>query len=1310
VLLLTACPSTTGPSDETLASFGLSLPASVADGEAFTLSVEAVGSEGTSPFTGFSGTVDLSVSEGALEPGTVQVSNGTGSVQATLTGASGDVTITASNGDASGTGTLNVGQGALRQLPGAPEEPAAEAVPERDFEARPEDYSTDHPELGGAFVSFNTLLLAFESDVTVGQANDLLTQIDAEIVGGLPGVEGEAEGILMLRVPTETHADMIALLETLRQDDRVMHAVQDALLETNEIPQPNGGTPAGWTWESTPDGGNFGLELTRVPQMWNLNGAIRKAGGATVTGVLDVGFADTHEDLTYDENQTPGNPATHGTHVVGTIGADYDNGVGVDGVNPFADLVVRTRDASLIGGSTTLDVRESFGEAHIFGFFDLVRDRPELRVVNISLGYNWGPAGIDQDANASVQTLVEQQGALFGLGLVLNVLLNDDFDSLEDFPLVAVAAGNDSDSGFGTQDARWANPFAYAGLELDVDNVVVVESVANDVGNTGGADRSDFSNVGGDISAPGTDVLSTDLFDGYTTLSGTSMATPHVTGLISYLLTLEPSLSHGEVRDLLTSNAVAVAGGASDRMDAYASALDIDRVQGGDAVLRKLLDIDDGTIDGNQRVLVGTSTDFTGEDADGDGGIGDGDVDMADFRRFRDWLLQVEDPADLDLDGSATHPKKDVNGNGQVEGPSDENTYPRADFNGDGQLSRTATRYVPGAVDATLTDLGVLQTRFSDANYAAGDLPALLDSGDLEIWPRRCLDRSDVVRVESEIREFEVTVESRTHEPGSGPRQVYTASVDVEGGGYTAAVQAIDGSGQVVFEAEEFFPFAPGSDAFWDPVCSEGAPEPPGGPGGESWGDPHQITFDGLKYDFQAVGEFVFLESDGSGPTIQVRQEPWGGSNRVSVNTAVATRVDGVRAGIYADEDPPLRVDGTPTTVPDGGSETLGSGAVFRDGNTYTFVYTNDMLFQVRVRSGRMDLKVFLAPGQAGNVAGLLGDADGDPDNDIARRDGFVFTPPVAYEDMYTDTDTFDESWRISPAESLFDYGPGEDTATFTDTSLPVAFASTGDLEPGAYADAEATCRDAGVTNAIVLDACILDVAVTGDAGFAADAAVAGTPQKQLAVTPETYEIALLRSDDTAAADAFEAGLEARGFAVTQVLIGSTESSNATLLDDYAALVIDTSSGNADDWEGREKVVNAVAQSGSPVIGIGEGGGHYFDQVGSPFGWLHTWYANGTEIAITSPLHPVLAGPRAVSTASGRVAVASSQTGFLAVYLPDPASSIELVGRQSNDQTHYPVVLDRTRREGFWGFYDVPSSYTSDGWNALANLINYLID
>ena len=50
--------------------------------------------------------------------------------------------------------------------------------------------------------------------------------------------------------------------------------------------------------------------------------------------------------------------------------------------------------------------------------------------------------------------------------------------------------------------------------------------------------------------------------------------------------------------------------------------------------MKMLIDIDDGTIDGNQRVHAESGTDFVTEDSDGDGGRGDGTIDMSDFRRW----------------------------------------------------------------------------------------------------------------------------------------------------------------------------------------------------------------------------------------------------------------------------------------------------------------------------------------------------------------------------------------------------------------------------------------------------------------------------------------------------------------------------------------------------------------------------------------------------------------------------------------------------------------------------------------------------
>jgi hypothetical protein len=111
------------------------------------------------------------------------------------------------------------------------------------------------------------------------------------------------------------------------------------------------------------------------------------------------------------------------------------------------------------------------------------------------------------------------------------------------------------------------------------------------------------------------------------------MAAPHVAGLVSYLLSLEPTLTHGELRQLLLNNAVVVGGGASPRVDAYASAMAIDQLRGNAHILTKLLDIDDGSLDGNARILCAGCADYLNEDVDSDGGRGDGGIDMADFRR-----------------------------------------------------------------------------------------------------------------------------------------------------------------------------------------------------------------------------------------------------------------------------------------------------------------------------------------------------------------------------------------------------------------------------------------------------------------------------------------------------------------------------------------------------------------------------------------------------------------------------------------------------------------------------------------------------
>lgn len=75
-------------------------------------------------------------------------------------------------------------------------------------------------------------------------------------------------------------------------------------------------------------------------------------------------------------------------------------------------------------------------------------------------------------------------------------------------------------------------------------------------------------------------------------------------------------------------------------------------------------------------------------------------------------------------------------------------------------------------------------------------------------------------------------------------------------------------------------------------------------------GDPHLKSYDGLRYDLQAAGEFIATRSLDDNFEVQMRLEPHGNSKRVSVATAIALRVGPQRVTIRVNEHSPLRVDG----------------------------------------------------------------------------------------------------------------------------------------------------------------------------------------------------------------------------------------------------------------------------------------------------------------------------------------------------------------------------------------------------------------
>ncbi len=250
-------------------------------------------------------------------------------------------------------------------------------------------------------------------------------------------------------------------------------------------------------------------------------------------------------------------------------------------------------------------------------------------------------------------------------------------------------------------------------------------------------------------------------------------------------------------------------------------------------------------------------------------------------------------------------------------------------------------------------------------------------------------------------------------------------------------------------------------------------------------GEPHLMTVDGFRYDFQAAGEFDAL-SAGDGFDLQSRLEMFKDHSNVSVVTAAALSVMGDQVGVYmASGQPEVHINGTVTsvdgavTLPKGGTVTLDTGAVaiaWPDGSR---------VWAVPLRAGAaygLHLIVELVPDRIGKATGLLGPA---PDGQLTARDGtkVAYARPEPGSQAYTGLyRTFGDSWRLSTADSRFEYTdkPHDsfDLRQFPDTATSLDQLSADDRARGEQACA--TVRDPERR-----DECIFDVGLTGEAGIA---------------------------------------------------------------------------------------------------------------------------------------------------------------------------------------------------------------------------------
>jgi subtilisin len=261
------------------------------------------------------------------------------------------------------------------------------------------------------------------------------------------------------------------------------------------------------------------------------------AGNGSGTVNVDVAVIDTgiaaHPDLTISggKNCSTGKSYAdghgHGTHVAGTIAAKDDT-AGVVGVAPGARLWA-VRVLNNAGSGTTSSV--------LCGVDWVTANAATIEVANMSLGGGGsdpkdGVVGDCTTGNAYHDAVCKSVGR--GVTYV-------------------VAAGNSA------ADARTSVPAAF-------DEVITVSALADFNGKSGGGGAAtcrtdvddtfaDFSNFGADVDliAPGVCIRSTWLSGGFNTISGTSMASPHVAGAAALYKAADPSASPASVRQALRS-------------------------------------------------------------------------------------------------------------------------------------------------------------------------------------------------------------------------------------------------------------------------------------------------------------------------------------------------------------------------------------------------------------------------------------------------------------------------------------------------------------------------------------------------------------------------------------------------------------------------------------------------------------------------------------------------------------------------------------------------------------------------------------
>ena len=266
----------------------------------------------------------------------------------------------------------------------------------------------------------------------------------------------------------------------------------------------------------------------------------------------------------------------------------------------------------------------------------------------------------------------------------------------------------------------------------------------------------------------------------------------------------------------------------------------------------------------------------------------------------------------------------------------------------------------------------------------------------------------------------------------------------------------------------------------------------------QAWGDVHIITYNGLEYDFQEVGEFTLAKSRITGDSfdIQLRLQQWYSNATVSVITQVAVSLGTDRVTFDSTRANVVDVDGVASTL------SASNPVITLNGGTLNYISSN--VFQVKWTTGEeatitdagkyLNVSDGIPLSLPNSVGGLQGEDAGQA-NDFQLPDGTVLPQPLTYDQLHQE---YADGWRVSQAASLFDYPAGEGTANFTDRNFPADVVPLSSLPSSMVTGAASLAAAAGITDPGIAQAAEEDYLATGDTSFIASSAAV---QQQVAST-----------------------------------------------------------------------------------------------------------------------------------------------------------------------------------------------------------------